>query len=393
MDFITESSRQIPVCEHCDVLVAGGGFAGASAALAAARMGKKVMLIEREFLLGGLATLGLVTIYLPLCDGRGEQVSFGIAEELFHLSIRHGAQDRYPKPWLEGGSKEERARTRFLVQYNPWMFAIELEQLLKQNGVNILYGSAVCDVVLEDEKIKAVIIENKSGRSAVAVGSVVDATGDADLCKFAGAPTALYAPQNTLASWYYYCGDEGLKLKMYGFSDTDKDVGTDERISNAVFSGLDAAQTSQVLMDGREKMLELILQQQKNDPSLQPAAVSAIPQVRMTRRIVGETELDIAADHAFCPDSVGCIGNWCRKGPRYEIPFSSLYSAKVKNLITAGRCISVTAAMWDITRVIPACAVTGQAAGTAAAMSDDFTVLSVKDLQTALEKANVRLHP
>ena len=78
---------ETPILETHSVIVAGGGIAGIAAALAAAREGADVLLIEREFLLGGLATLGLVTIYLPLCDGRGHQVSFGIAEELFRLSI------------------------------------------------------------------------------------------------------------------------------------------------------------------------------------------------------------------------------------------------------------------------------------------------------------------
>ena len=79
------------------VAVCGGGFGGISAALAAARAGAKVVLFEKEYMLGGLGTAGLVTIYLPLCDGMGHQVSFGIAEELFRLSIIHGAEDQYPE--------------------------------------------------------------------------------------------------------------------------------------------------------------------------------------------------------------------------------------------------------------------------------------------------------
>ena len=74
------------------------------------------------------------------------------------------------------------------------------------------------------------------------------------------------------------------------------------------------------------------------------------------------------------------------------MPFGTLYSGKVKNLITAGRCTSVTEILWDVMRVIPCCAVTGQAAGTAAAMTDDFTSLNVKDLQTELVKNGVVLH-
>lgn len=95
---------------ECDVCVCGGGVAGIAAAIAAARAGAKTILLERGFMLGGLATAGLVTIYLPLCDGMGNQVSFGLAEELFMLSIEHGAEDRYPKAWLQGSNKEERKK-------------------------------------------------------------------------------------------------------------------------------------------------------------------------------------------------------------------------------------------------------------------------------------------
>ena len=77
-----------PRTYECDVCVAGGGVAGIAAALAAKRAGaREVILLERGFMLGGLATAGLVTIYLALCDGYGHQVCYGLAEELFMLSI------------------------------------------------------------------------------------------------------------------------------------------------------------------------------------------------------------------------------------------------------------------------------------------------------------------
>ena len=87
---ITEKERQIPVKGEYDVFVAGGGVAGISAALAAARNGARVVLAEKQCMLGGLATAGLVTIYLPLCDGCGRQVSFGQAESVTRCSLmRH----------------------------------------------------------------------------------------------------------------------------------------------------------------------------------------------------------------------------------------------------------------------------------------------------------------
>ena len=96
-----------------DVAICGGGIAGISAALAAAREGKKVILFEKQFMLGGLGTAGLVTIYLPLCDGFGHQVSFAIAEELLKLSITYGAEDRYPENWLEGKGESTQKDRRY----------------------------------------------------------------------------------------------------------------------------------------------------------------------------------------------------------------------------------------------------------------------------------------
>ena len=113
-----EENIKTKVVKSYDVAVCGGGFGGISAALAAARLGKKVVLFEKEYILGGLGTAGLVTIYLPLCDGFGHQVSFGIAEELLRLSISHGAE-RTAENWLDGiGVKDENSK-RFEVQYNP----------------------------------------------------------------------------------------------------------------------------------------------------------------------------------------------------------------------------------------------------------------------------------
>ena len=112
----------------------------------------------------------------------------------------------------------------------------------------------------------------------------------------------------------------------------------------------------------------------------------------MTRRIVGEYELLYSHEHTYFEDSIGMIANWRKRGPIYEVPFGTLYSSKVKNLICAGRCTSVDETMWDIMRVIPCCALTGQAAGTAAAMYDDFSKLDIRELQETLRKNGVILH-
>lgn len=382
-----------PVTDSCDVLVAGGGFAGIAAALAAARTGADVLLLEREFILGGLGTAGLVTIYLPLCDGLGNQVSFGIAEELFHLSIKHVVEDKYPKPWLEGGTKEEKAETRFQVRYNPHLFAITVEQLLIENGVRILYGTSAVSVQKEGKKITAVMLENKSGRSAVTVRkSVVDCTGDADICKYAGAKTEQFAAGNVISAWHYYLENGKLKLTMLGAKDIagtkdDEEVG----ISKDRFAAVEGKEISHMVQLSHQRTYEDLMSYFDTENRRIPVTLPSIPQVRMTRRICGKYTMDLTEERKEFPDSVGMFGNWRKKGPAYHLPFSTLYGDDVENLITAGRCISVTDDMWNISRVIPVCAVSGQAAGTAAAMTDNFSTLDITALQEKLIQDGVVL--
>ncbi|MBE6552599.1 MAG: FAD-dependent oxidoreductase [Ruminococcaceae bacterium] len=378
-----------------DVAVCGGGFAGISAALAASREGKSVILFEREYILGGLGTAGLVTIYLPLCDGYGHQVSFGIAEELLKLSIKYGAEDRYPENWLDGvGTRTEKDK-RYLVQYNAQLFAILVEKLLVDNGVDILYGSYVVDAETENNRITKLYIENKSGRLEYNVRSVVDATGDCDIAKFTGAPTDTFKPGNVLAAWYYFTGDDGYKLQMIGSSPMPEA----ERLSDGIklytqrrFTGLDGEEISELVYLSHQRTFEDWLEKRKNDPNTVISTIATIPQLRMTRKIVGEYELSDSEMHTYFEDSIGMVSDWKKRGPVYEVPFRTLYSKKVKNLITAGRCTSVNETLWDVMRVIPCCAVTGQAAGTAASMTDDFTTLDVSKLQERLKNNGVVLH-
>lgn len=393
--YIQETIKTEVVKEY-DVAVCGGGFAGISAALASARQGKRTVLFEKQFMLGGLGTLGIVTIYLPLCDGYGHQVSFGIAEELFHLSIKHGAEAKYPDNWLtENGSRGVNDK-RFEVQYNPQLFAILAERLLLDAGVDILYGTYAVGVTLENDKIRHIITENKSGRSAYRVQSVVDATGDCDIAKFAGAPTDTFKQGNILAAWYYSYGSKGYNLHILGSSDIPDEEKTKEnqvkQLINKRFSGLDGEELSEQVCLSHRSTYNDFLKKRQNDPEFLPVTMATIPQIRMTRKIVGEYVLSDKETHQYFEDSIGMVSNWKQRGPIYEVPFRTLYSAKVKNLICAGRCTSVNETLWDVMRVIPCCAVTGQAAGTAAAMTDDFSKLDIKELQRVLTASGVVLH-
>ena len=408
-DTIFESERRLNVAASCEVLVAGGGIAGLAAAIAAARGGKKVILLEREYALGGMATLGLVTIYLPLCDGEGNQLVFGVGEELLKLSIKHGAEASYPAAWLEGGSLKERIKNRYITQFNPHLFALSAEALLCGLGVRILYGTLACAVMKDGGVITHIVVENKSGRSAIAVESVIDCTGDADICSMAGAKTALHARGNILASWYYFFKAGKVSLKMFGLADVAQ---SPQKVHNANesggsaykaemtrslddnlrFSGIDGDELSRAVIAAHGKMYEDLLKFHTVDESYVPVTMSTIPLVRMSRRLVGAYTMDETENRTYMKDSIGMTGDWRKRGPAFEIPFGALYGHEVKNLLAAGRDISVTDAMWDITRVIPPCAVTGEAAGTAAALGSDFPNTDVSALQRVLAANGVKLH-
>ena len=135
-----------------------------------------------------------------------------------------------------------------------------------------------------------------------------------------------------------------------------------------------------------------IRKKRRQDPTWVPTAIATMPQLRMTRRLRGDYTLDEREMHTYFPDSIGMVSDWRKRGPVFEVPFSTLYSSEVKNLIMAGRCTSVTDPMWDIMRVIPCCAVTGQAAGTAAALAEDFSAMDVRKLQQTLQNNGVVLH-
>lgn len=378
-----------------DIAVCGGGFAGISAALAAAREGKRVVLFEKQYMLGGLGTAGLVTIFLPLCDGCGHQVSFGIAEELFRLSIKYGAEADRPTNWLDGEGTRTEKDKRYQVRYNAQLFAILAEQLLLENGVEILYGSYVVGVETEDQRIKRLYVESKSGREAFAVRSVVDATGDCDIASFANAPTDTFKQGNVLAAWYYYANEKGYQLQMLGASDIPEDEKTGKEQKPLVgrrFQGLDGKELSELMCLSHRTTLEHWLKKREADPKAVIATIATTPQIRMTRKLVGEYTLLNTEEHTYFEDSIGMVSNWKKRGPVYEVPFGTLYSKEVKNLIVAGRCTSVNETLWDVMRVIPCCAVTGQAAGTAAALTNDFSKLDVRELQSALKKNGVVLH-
>lgn len=373
-----------------DVVVAGGGVAGIAAALAAKRTGAKhVLLLERQYLLGGLATCGLVTIYLPICDGYGHQVCTGLAEELLLLSMSNGAEDRYPFAWVSG-SMDDKKQQRYQVQYNPWVFAIECEQLLLNEGVEILYGAMVFRARGKNGYLESIEIVHKSGCETLYANAFVDATGDADVFWQSGAPTKEYAGGNILASWYYAVENGMNRLHWMGFHDQENagcqsSVMLEQRKS---CHRVDARELTKMSISAHRIIKESYLDRGAVSPAHSLSSIAIIPQVRMTRRGEGLIVLDDYHPFEYQFTSVGRITDWRTKGNAFELPIEALISCNVSNLYAAGRCISVTDRMWDITRSIPNCVVSGQAAGVAAALQGD----SLQTIQSELVRQNVKIH-
>lgn len=381
---------------ECDVFIAGGGTAGAAAAIAAARNGAKVILAEKSFMLGGLATAGLVTYYLPLCDGRGNQIIYGLGEELLRLSIKHGHEANYPDAWLTDSSEKKRSQQRFLVRFNPHLFTIELEQLLLSEGVKILYDSVVSGTETADGKLKSVEVVNRSGKCRILFKNAVDATGDAMLSLLAGEETEVHSKGNVLAAWYYYHSKKGYNLKQLGFADV---VGSSQEkgpkpLIDRRFTGLDCDEASEMMQLSRSEILKDILKNREaqQDDTFMPVTLAVIPQLRMTRRLAGAYTQDDSESFKRFEDSIGMTGDSRHCGPVYELPYGIIHGNKIANLSACGRCVSVTDGMWDITRIIPPCVVTGQAAGTAAAVLPQFKGGDVKTVQKKLIKQGVKIH-
>ncbi|NLX70082.1 MAG: FAD-dependent oxidoreductase [Clostridiales bacterium] len=390
---IIEKEKKLPVIDTFDVVVVGGGIAGVASALAAARNGAKVCLIEKENMLGGLATLGLVVIYLPLCDGMGNQVIGGIGEELLKASIKYGP-GQIPECWKQGGDISQRKEIRYRLEFNAASFAISMEELLLENSVSLFYDTRFCSVAMDDDRIEAVIVENKGGRGAIRCNAVIDATGDADVSYVSGEKT-VSVDTNRRAGWFY--SYDGKNVELHQLTDP---LYEPTPPGSRTYAGDDWRDVNALNIDARKFILDKIHQLRKirGNDNIYPLIIPAIPQFRMTRRLEGQVTMEEHHERYYFNDTIGMTGDWRKRGPIYYIPFRSLIGAKIKNLITAGRCVSAHGDTWDVMRVIPPCAVTGQAAGTAAALlcrenHGNFNHLNINKLQSTLIEQGVIIDP
>lgn len=176
---ILEPAREISVVADADVVVCGGGPGGFPAAIAAARHGAKVVLIERYGCLGGLATAGMVA---PILAQHANDSHVAIVEGLLHeLTDRLHA--------VGGAPTWDEALQEWGIRFDSEAMKVVLDQMVQEAGVTVMLHTFITNVVTEGDRIKAVFVESKSGRHAVTGKIFIDATGDADVAFRAGAPT------------------------------------------------------------------------------------------------------------------------------------------------------------------------------------------------------------
>ncbi|MDD6032000.1 MAG: FAD-dependent oxidoreductase [Oscillospiraceae bacterium] len=393
-------TQEIPCKKSYDVIVAGGGLAGTAAALTARKWGKTVLLLEKSTILGGLGTLGLINFFVPMCNGRGKQIIFGLCEEWVRMSARYG-YDTIPEPWKDGEPKEP-TLVRYMQRYSPNIFALQLTEQVQQAGVDLLFDCIAAQPVMEGGVCRGVITESKSGREYHPAGMVIDTTGDADLLRRSGMPTV--AGQNyftyggmaiTLESCRKAVESGNIRDAYTGVSGGCASLyGHNQPADVPRYTGLTVEEVTDYLIRNQLLMLEHIKGDDRNSRDI--AILPMMPQLRTTCRIDGDYTLTLDDVYRHFDDSVCAINDFDHRDVLMEVPLRCLTRKGFPNLLTAGRSAAGAGYAWDMLRVIPPAIITGQAAAEAAvlALETDRAVsdVDIRVLQQRIAGDNIMVH-
>jgi len=408
-----EPARELPITREVDVLVIGGGPAGLVAAIAAARNGARTTLVEQFGYLGGTATASLmanINGFRNQVEPDATQTVRGIAEEII-LALKemdglgHSPYPQKAYPTLPG-------QLEYSYAIDTEKFKYVTLKLCVEAGVDILLHTYCCDSIVEEGRLRGVIVENKSGRQALLARVTVDASGDADVAARAGVP------------FWQTVKDEATRLNdalMYrievgstrptGMSYVD--LGPTAVLwgpGAQPINGVDAEQLSQAEIDTRLRVYEDLAAKQAKYPELAGARIIETPPllgIRQTRFVEGEYKLtaddaitgrrfDDVVSISSCPviHSYGYRRYLEHEG--YDIPYRCLVPQHVENLLIAGRCISSEQEPYESHRAMAPIMAIGQAAGTAAALAARLSVaprqLPVRQLQDTLVAQGQVLH-
>ncbi len=455
---ITEPARKIRVWREADVVVVGGGPGGIGSAIAAARSGAKTILIERYGHLGGMATGGLVNIIPNLSDISGKQRIYGLTMELLNrLDARGGASYTKKK---DRGTTERKAvdyyldanlgwfyvrqdhnigkqRVLYSAVVDPEILKDELNDMVLEAGADLLLHSWGTQVIMENNTVKGVFFESKSGRQAILGKVIIDATGDGDMFVTAGAEFDNELDNKRRTAWLALVWwmtnvnirkfDEFKALqpekhkelmqelaKLGGYPFFFKSVLKNQR--NTIWyhcmqaqpertDAMDVEQLTRIDVKARKRALITYDFMKKHVPGFERCFIMlTAPQLGTQggRRIIGEytvTEKDLETDEVF-EDTIAMLANndyheISAKHPTLCIPYRCLVPKRVDGLLVAGRAFSSADTINESFNIIPHCIAYGQAAGTAAAMAAKADIqprkVDYKALRASLVKQGVNL--
>jgi Dehydrogenases (flavoproteins) len=413
-----------------DVIVAGGGLSGVAGAVAAAREGTKVLLVEQYGFLGGMATTGLVNPFMPYWI-----INEGWKYD-YEKEINSGIFAEILKSLSELGGLHENKMT-----FNEEILKIVLDRMIKKSNVKVLLHSFVLGVAREGNAIKSIEVISKTGKAEYNAHYYIDATGDADLAALAGCRYKIGRPADGQCQPLTLCFRIGnINLNVQDMSNITDVINRKYRekkakglihnprenvlifshmVDNVIHlnstrivgrSAVDAEELTTAETEAREQMYELYLFLKENIRGFENSQIlMSGPQigVRESRRIEGEYTIKKE-------DLLGCVkfedsiarGNYgvdihnpsgsgttlehIPYGDYYTIPYRALLPKDVENLIIAGRPISSTHEAHSAYRVMPICTCIGEGAGTAAAIACrdgiSFKEVNPEKIQESLEK-------
>jgi FAD dependent oxidoreductase len=383
-----EPARDLEIVGRPDVLVVGAGSAGIAAAVAAARRGADVLLVERYGFVGGLATFGLINLLLTLDDGCGTQVVAGLCQEVVER-LTSGGNARAPDA-SEWGSTDasavERWRrwgliwgappdvVRYSVAFDPEAYCDVALDLLREAGARLRLHSWCAHAYAPEGYIDAVVLESKRGREVVQPRVVIDATGDGDVMVAAGAPfEAITIPPHL---WFRMGGLDTEHLEPdVGFRATAPGRALvpwgplARRVDPTDPDDLTTAE-----LECRDAVRAAVARIRETHPAAWLDDVAKMIGITESRRLVGDYVLEKSDGDRRFPDAIARTGHWTKREVVFDVPYRALTTASVSNLLVSGRCISTSRYVHQATKEIPAAMATGEAAGVAATLAPEGDV-------------------